>query len=310
MATALTTTIESAAKACRLPFTDQIYKRGYLGQELWRNKIVTGGGKYIYLPVNLSATGLVGTRSPGEAISYQTPDTIKSPVLDWRYYWAAGSIPREYIKQASGRNQVVDLVKNEIQRQGRELRQHIWTHVYTGTGDSQITGLVDICSTSNTYAGLNRSTYTNWQGNVSTETSVEDADMNTAIAACSQDDERPNLIVTNTALWLEMQRVWALPYMHYTDTKNANYGFTGLSFSDIPVIHDDLCPSTYIAILNTKYLHWVVPDANDPFEVETFVDESDVPGVKIRIAPMLQLACTWPKYQYLFTSATSIVKAS
>lgn len=318
MATALTTTIASAANACKLPVVNQLFKRGAVGKALWANRIVEPG-ETIQIPVVMSKPGLVGEMDEGDEFTYTTSELLKTPALDWREYWATGFVTRRKMKQASGRAQVVDLVKLQIDSASRELQERLWTHVFTGDGATstppKIEGLGVICNATNTYAGLLRTTtaYVNWKGNaVDTEASVEDADLINALDTIMPvgGDVNDMVIYTTPKIKMWMVQKWGVPYQRFEGWSKANFGFGAYSFFDVPILADPLIADDNIWILNMKFLHWVVPDSNDPFQVETFMDESDLKGIKIRIAPMLQFACSWPKYQYHYSSCTSIVKTA
>ncbi len=68
---------------------------------------------------------------------------------------------------------------------------------------------------------------------------------------------------------------------------------------------DELITTGDVFLLCTETLNFVTPTGGDPFEIESFRNESQFKGVRLRVAPMMQLECTAPYHNYRITDVAA-----
>lgn len=156
----------------------------------------------------------------------------------------------------AGAAKVLDHLKTEVEIAEKTAKNKFGTGMYSnGTTDTQsIAGLRHIVSTSNTVGGISQSTYTWWAAQVdSSTTNISLGAMQTLYEQCSEDEDKPNLIVTYPGVF---NRFWSLlqPQQRFQNGELAKAGFESLRFNSADVVVDSYCPSLYMFMINTKHL--------------------------------------------------------
>lgn len=130
---------------------------------------------------NISWTAKFGTAvhttaaiADGTAVTNYNADTKVTAYLDYTTYhdaFGVGGLIEALARIAGGPGQMTDLVLDELNDSNERLCAAMGRDVYYGTGaNDQVMGLIDATAgamiATGTYAGLDRSTYTQWASNV------------------------------------------------------------------------------------------------------------------------------------------------
>ena len=174
------------------------------------------------------------------------------------------------------RAQVLDLVRVEMESGQQDMIDSIGTLLYSAQSGKNFIGLQDIVddgSTSATYGGLSRTTYTTLVSTVTPASggALDLTTMGTQYDAATTGPQKPDLGVTT-------ETVWGLYESLAQPTINTNYdgyaqvtrngivpsrnalmgelGFDALFFRGMPIVKDEKCTSGYFYMLNRDSITW------------------------------------------------------
>lgn len=174
---------------------------------------------------------------------------------------------------------VNDLMATKMEEAQHEMMDGVGTMLYAdGTGTGETEGLGSIVSTSGTYGGLARSTYTVLQATSTTSggtlTLPKVSTLISNVSAGSVNKQRPTLGVTDETTWDLLETLYAptidssysataLPMITRTSKApvraaelKGSMGFTSLVYKAVPIVADEKCTSGYLYMLNENYLSW------------------------------------------------------
>jgi hypothetical protein len=235
-----------------------------------------------------------GAVADGDDVATFNSDTKVAATLQYTTYIEAVSVGgRAQASAAAAGNpaELADLVGEEVGEGVQRLALAIATAFYTGTGaSSQLQGLYSTTGTtygallgSGTYAGISRSTYSEWACNVDAGSSVNRAltvdlmrDMRRTIYVAS--GMRPDLIVTDPIQFEKYGQLLGNNRRYVQDVTlrgekiTLDGGFMALDFDGIPVVEDNLHPAGKMSFFNTSQayitqLPFFRPQFNDMGEV-------------------------------------------
>jgi hypothetical protein len=163
-------------------------------------------------------------------------------------------------RQNNGASKIVDLLKAKTDQLQKTLTQTLGQALFTASSDSgsQIHSITDIMSTTATFGGLSKTTYSWWQPQTGTAASfaANGVDtMRTIFNSCTLQDQadKPNLIVTTQTVFEYYEKV-LLPQERFQDSKTADAGFQNLLFKGVPITWDYYCTALRMYFLNTNYI--------------------------------------------------------
>ena len=275
---ALSTFVTTTTQSRLLPKAiDNILSGNVLTTRLFGGAKTWRGGTSIDIAVNLSDITAVGSYFGFDTFNV-TQENIRqraSFTPSQEYV----SIPISGIQQAinQGDAAVINLVAEEIDWRTKRLRDEIGTQLYTdGTGNvsKDLLGLVaavDDSTNVTTYAGLSRSTYTNWRGTLTAQSgSLSLANLAADFDAAQRGDDAPTLMVAPPAVFTIYEALLTPTVSHQFSmndfrltgngivrvggTVAANQGFRALTFRGIPFVADEKCTSGNIFTLNENHL--------------------------------------------------------
>ncbi len=131
---------------------------------------------------------------------------------------------------------------------------------------------VDDGTTTASYGGLSRSTYTGLAGNLTSSSgTLTLAKMRTMFNSCTHGTQNPNLLITTKSLWAAYEALLETSvsrnaptsgYPQVTRTGSApntqalkgEAGFDSLYFAGAPIVFDDKIDSGYMLFINTNHL--------------------------------------------------------
>ncbi|HRZ15357.1 MAG TPA: phage major capsid protein [Candidatus Omnitrophota bacterium] len=249
---------------------DNIFSSNALLQrQLKKNLLKLDGGDSIIQPVIYAKTSAGGWYSGYDTLDTDDNEQITAAELQWKQAYANISISRLEELKNSGDSAKINLVKTKVQIAEKTLKDTLGTGLYSaGTTAKSISGLrVIVTGTGTTYAGISKTTYSWWRGQVdSTTTTLLITVMQGIWGDCSIDSDRPTVVVGTQDNY---DRYYALlqPQQRFMDSETAKGGFSNLLFNGVPFIVDSHCPTGYIYFLNENYLNLTVhQDENFRFE--------------------------------------------
>lgn len=249
---------------------DNIFDSNVLFKKLNESKKKLDGGTSIMVPLNYAQSTASGWYSGADTLSTTDNDVITAANFDWAQMYATIAISgRDELKNA-GDAQKVDFVKAKVQIAEKSMRDSFGTGAFNAGSDPKaILGLRSFVTTSQTYGGISQSTYSWWQANVDTSTTMSISVLQSLWGACTVDADHPNLIIGTQTNY---DRYYALlqPQQRFTSEEMAKGGFTSLMFNGEPFVVDSHCPTNYVYMLNLDYLNLYVHKERDfkftPFE--------------------------------------------
>ena len=218
-----------------------------------------------------------GGVADGASISVQNSDVKVPAVLQYTSYvesFGVGGRAQAAASASGNPMALVNLMGYEAMEAARRLASKLSTDFYTGTGASnQLQGLYSVTGTTygaliatGVYAGIDRSTYSEWGCNVEAGSSINREldfnlmrEMRRLIYAAS--GEKPDLVVTDTIQFAKFGRLFG-PNVRYNkdvylrgEKISLVGGYTSLEFDGIPVIEDVNHPAGKMSFLNTNHCY-------------------------------------------------------
>jgi hypothetical protein len=165
---------------------DNIFNSNVLLKKLKAKEKLQSGGDKVLVPLAYAQTSASGWYQGSETLDTTDNEQITSAEFEWKQLYANISITRRDELRNSGDAAIINFVKSKVQIAEKTIRDKLSTAIYNvGTDAKQIQGLRLLLSTSNTYGGIDQSTYTWWQAQVdSTTTTLTLSAMQTAAKVC------------------------------------------------------------------------------------------------------------------------------
>lgn len=126
-----------------------------------------------------------------------------------------------------------------------------------GNKDQEITGLLAMINTSNTYQDINRATGGNerWQGNVITTTGdLQETDMQTVWTSCQKASGMDPTIILGTYEARDRYAKILQADRRFMNTIEYKGGFSGPEFHGVGLVPDTECPRGELFFLNLPYI--------------------------------------------------------
>lgn len=245
------------------------------------------GGEQVYIPLRYKLpTSSVQNYSGFQPINIPTEKLFTRAAEGFANYIIPIPIPEEEIDiHFTSEISVVNYISTLISAYEQALEEVVSQDLYTGTGGMKIWGLDSLIHASNTMHGIDASTYAYWQSYVDS-TSHSKANMllsgnasflpdlwATGFAACSNNGNRPNLILTSQETWDVYEKICqAYQTFNRATTmrtkKIADMGYAVLEWRGIPVVVDPVINTTNypMYMLSTRSFHHIHhPRANMSF---------------------------------------------
>jgi hypothetical protein len=283
-------------KYFRPKLIDNIFKSNVLLARLRDKQEKLDGGERVLLPVAYATTTAAAAYQGADTLSTTPNDQITSAEFVWKQYYANITITGLDELKNSGDQAKVSFVKSKVQLAEKSLAYAMGSDVYTGTAAAALVGLQTCVSSSRTYGGIDSSTYTWWDAQVdSTTTVLTIPKMESLFGLCTIGNVHPTIIVTTQAIW-DSYFSLLQPQQRFMDSKMADAGWANVTFRGVPVVVDNRCPTYYLFMLNEEYLK-LYTHAKRDFKMEPFIKpvNQDVATAKVYWAGIL--ACDNPRMQ-------------
>lgn len=165
---------------------------------------------------------------------------------------------------------VIPLIEARMNDAGNSIVEALSTDLWTAsTSDLALWSIPDVINSTNpargNYGGINRVTYSFWQGKQVVESSVTPTRANVLkyIASTVQNSggEMPKLGITSLGTWALLAQDY-VGQERYLVTREGSYGdasagpnaaFTALMVAGVPIYADPYCPDGTLILLNTDY---------------------------------------------------------
>lgn len=267
----IATTIEKRSKK----LADNVSKNNALLARLkQRGKVRPfSGGRLIYEELSFAENGNAGFYSGYDLLPVNAQDVITAAQFDIKQAACPVIISGLEQLQNSGPEQMIDLLAARMDVAENTMMNLIAGGIYsdgTGYGGKEITGLnsavpnVATASQTNTYGGIDRTTWSFWRTKHDAPANYTTmlADMNEMWASLVRGMERPDLIVVDSLAWAQyvglvqdQQR-----FSSMEGSGSAGFGFPSVKFMDADVVLDGgiggFAATNTAYFLNTKYLHF------------------------------------------------------
>lgn len=220
-----------------------------------------------------------GAIADGGTISVYNSDVKTPATLQFTTYQeavAVGGRAQAVAANVNNPTALGNLLGREIADASRRLAKKIATDIYTGTGASyQLQGLYSTTGSTygglvatGTYAGISRSTYSEWASNVLSNSGTARAlsfDLmrqmrRTIYTACGL---KPNLIITDPVTHEYYGKLFGNERRYVSEVRlngqkiTLDGGYQVLEFDGIPVVEDVNHPAGKMSFLNTDYVEIV-----------------------------------------------------
>jgi hypothetical protein len=284
-------------KYFRPKLVDNIFKSNVLFARMRDKQEKLDGGERLMLPVAYATTTAAGAYVGAATLSTTPNDQITSAEFFWKQYYANITITGLDELKNSGDAAKVSFVKSKVQLAEKSMAYALGNAVYNlGTDSSELVGLRLAVSSSRTYGGIDSSTYSWFDAQVdSTTTVLTIPAMESMFGLCTIGNVTPSLIITTQDQW---DNYFSLlqPQQRFMDSKTADAGWPNVTFRGKPVVVDNRCTSGYMFFLNEDYLKLYTHSKRD-FKMEPFIKpvNQDIATAKIYWAGIL--ACDNPRMQ-------------
>jgi hypothetical protein len=224
------------------------------------------GGDFLVEPLLYGKNTTVNSYDGYDPID-TTPQTgITAAQFNWKLLAGSVTFSRVEALKNNSKEKIIDLLEQKVTQLEESLRDEFNIEAFSdGTGNSgkDVTGLQAIIDTDNTFAGINRTTYTWWAAKrEDTAEALNEPRMRTMFYDCSKNLTKPAIIITTQALF-EKYISLVQPSLRLPNTKMADLGFQNVEYMGVPVVFDEACPSGWMMFLNDKYLRLRVhPEAD------------------------------------------------
>lgn len=260
---------------------DNVLDGNVLAMRILRNAQSWLGGPTIEQPVNLEAYNQLGSYFGFDSLSTTQEDTRKKATFNPSQSYVSMTISGiQAATNQAGDAGVINLIATEMEQRMKDFKDDLGNQFYgdgTGNNNKDFSGLqeiVDDGTTSSSYGGLSRSTYSRWNSTRTAQSgSLSLEDLASDFDAAQIGGRIPTIIVTTPAVFSIYERLITPTVSHNFSMNDfrmtsdgmvrvggtiaANQGFRALSFRGVPIVADEKCTSGNIYTLNENHLKFM-----------------------------------------------------
>jgi hypothetical protein len=211
------------------------------------------GGTHVTQPLAYAQATAAGWYTGTQTLNTDDTAQITEATWEWKQAYTSINITRLDELRNSGKNAIISHIKAKVQLAEKTLKDTLGTSLH-GDGTTGIEGIQLICAATGTHGNIAKGTYSWWQGNVdSTTTVLTPAALQALFGDCTIDSDKPSVVIMTQD---EFDDLWAAlqPQQRFSDEETLKAGFKNLIFNSTPVIVDSHCASGYVYALNESYL--------------------------------------------------------
>lgn len=209
------------------------------------------GGTSVMVELEYAINGAGGWYAGADTLDTSDTEIITAAEYSLKQLYENISIKRSDELKNSGDAAKLNLVKSKIKNAERSMLDRLGTGVYSdGTTAKSIVGLRDFVAVDQTVGGISQTTYSWWQSNLDSTTTVTSmAALQAQYEAATVDNQAPTVGLTTRSIF---NYYYALlqPQQRFTDSDTARGGFSSLMFNGIPILADSHCPASSLYFVN------------------------------------------------------------
>jgi len=236
-------------------------------------------------------------------------------IFNWKQHNVPVLLSGLDLLKNAGAEKISDLVQDEMDEVQMTAANEMGKAVFgDGSDPKKLTGIRAICDDGTTVASYGGITRSSTEGNpgyplrgvVSTAGTTFSLDaMNIAMQSGVIGAEKPDLILTTTALW---NKWWARaqPSQRFNATdanRPVNIGFSQIEMNGAAVVVDSHCPAGYVYFLNMKWIKLVIHSKRF-FSFTDWMYPTNQDSALKRMYFAGELVCKSPRLQVLYTNVT------
>ncbi|MFQ5799757.1 MAG: phage major capsid protein, partial [Bacteroidota bacterium] len=240
-------------------------------------------GRSLIFDAVLTKHSAFGLYSGYDVLASQPVNPVQQGSLSWSDYYATLSISNVEVWRNSGnKEKLLDMIRVQTENALRTLKERMQQDLYNtgGTvgGNQRLEGLRSVVGTGRTYAGINSSTFSNWDSNVNstthsdanlrdpTSTSYLPRILRNSYTSATHDDA-PDFAITTKLIYNAYQDIAGVQNLQI-DEDVADLGFGGVKFQGgVSILFDDYINANYFYFLNlSNFQAFVFPQANFDFD--------------------------------------------
>ena len=237
---------------------DQINESSPTWASFLKNQ-VNGSGLQYEQPVKYSQTDQIEWYTGIETTSPHLETPWARAIYPWKFAKLPMVLSNPELAQNKGKNAVLDLKSETVTSAVNDFTDDMGDKIFDTAGTNEFGGLDDIINATNTYAGINASTYTWWGSDVDTVATLTLTAMGTlynSAARGTEKTETPDCITTTQTVW-NIYEALLTPQIRYTNTGSADGGFGNLVFRSTPIKWDKHANSQEMYFINSKFMKLV-----------------------------------------------------
>lgn len=295
-------------------FFDNVSKNNALLNRLTKkgNLKLVDGGYEIVRPLDYAENSTYQRYSGYDTLNISASDVLSAAKYDWKQIAVNVTASGLQVRQNSGKNQIIDLVKSRLKNAMRSFSNGLSTDLYSdGTATNQINGLQALVSDAGTgtVGGIVSGTFTFWKNKVQSAaaplqggsaitpsaTTIEGGLMLPLYLEITRGGDQPDLIPSSND-YFAFYEASQVSLKRYTSDESAQGGFLSLKYKNADVVFDGGTlgggiPTAHMYFLNTDYLELVVhKDANmSPMDEKTSVNQD---AIVVPVIWMGNLTCS------------------
>ena len=224
-------------------------------------------GRQMEFPIKYQKNSTFQTFSGFDTFSTSAVETRVKMTFDPKYAQITVALPLDEIAVNQTDEQRLNLLAIEMQSSAQDFADSMGNQFYGSGGGTDFDGLalmVDDGTTSATYGGLTRATYSTALNSTVTASggALTLAKMNTLWFAVSEGMQQPTMVLTTKSIFgfyeqllTPMERINQDTSMSKMD-RHGGTGFKTLDYKGVPVIADTKCTSGVMFMLNEDYIDW------------------------------------------------------
>ena len=297
--------------------TGQIEKDMPLFHRLWGKAKKQDGGKTIEKVLHYALSTQGGFYSGLDTLDTAQEQTRTRATWNWKQLHQPITVSNIEIAKNGGTEKIFDLLKEDSVDAMEALKDKIGTALHTAQTGDAIESLVDATDDDtnvSSYGGINRSTYSWWDGQYNgTGGTLSLSMLATEYDLCKSGTEAPTIIHTTETLSSAYEALLQ-PQVRFNFAQSGypkiDGGFKAMFFRDTPIVADEYCTSGYMYFLNEKYLdviylaHPDFPTDKKGFAMSKMREPTDQDGKVGYILSYLNFICTQPRKQGVIRSVS------
>jgi len=251
---------------------DNIFNSNILTFKMLSQSEPIASGNKVLQPIEYAKSSANGFYSGYDVLDTSPQEVFTDAAYDWVQCHASITYSGREEALNSGSERVIDLISAKVKNAEKSLKDLFGTQLYgteSGSGNGFL-GLEHIVKADRSLGGIDSSTYTWWDGQVSDQSEANDSGVWTydLLAAgeiqdiiremygkCSIDNDKPDIIVTTQVIFDAYEESLSAQKRFGASSQSlADAGFTNLLYRGTPVVVDDHCPDGNMYFLNSKYL--------------------------------------------------------